>query len=899
MARTQENIATDPLFAAINAGEVPTHEEVRQCLTSAEERLSLLHQKEGSGRAVIREYTLFIDRLLSDLFLRLSRKYSIKDSVALIALGGYGRSELNLRSDVDLTLVFKKKITPAVKELTENMLYILWDSGLDVGFSIRSVKESVALARDDLKTMTALLDTRFVTGDASLSKELEKAVYTKLLSGGRVKAFIDKKKAEFYTRHARFGGTVYILEPNVKEGLGGLRDIHTARWIVQAKTLKKKIDLVGDGLLSKTEAVEFATSFDFLLWTRNELHLRTQRKTEQLNFEHQEHLSRLMGLEDTERALAVETFMQTYYGHASNISLYSELIISRALGARKKGFFTSVKKKRIDNDFTLVDNKVSINSGKVFHADPAKMILAFEHSQALSADIDSFTCDQILKNLVDFNDTHRRSKSVAASFIKILKGKNTYKALKTMHNLKFLETYIPEFKDIKFKVQHDLYHVYTVDVHTLYAVRELDRLSGVHKKDFFLYSTLYEELERQELLILAVLFHDIGKALGKGHAITGADMVPKILGRMGFEEEDIELVRFLVRFHLILADTAQYRDIRDEKLMVEFAKEVGSIKKLNMLFLLTFADVRAVGPEVWNNWKGALFLELYFITLKVLERGSFEVGDLDEVIIRIKEEVKLHLKEAQEDGLERYLRLLPPRYFLSNSPEMIARHMSIVDALRKEPVVMKSVQHTRGAFTEIIICTHDIFGLFSMISGVMAANSINILDAHIYTLQNGIVLDILQVRSPIGERITDEVKLQKIEKDLTGVITGAVRVEKLVERKRPSILDQKTTPDVPTKVEIDNEVSETYTVIDIRTQDRLGLLYNISKVLTGLGVYIVVAKITTKGEAAADIFYVNDIFGQKIYFVERLNHIIDTLYDALEEGSDEKADNARKTQPKN
>ena len=894
MSLTKENIATEPLFAATNAGEVPTPDEVKQTLISAEKRLSLFHQEEGSGRAVVREYTLFIDHMLEEFFARLTRKYSIKDSVALIALGGYGRSELNLRSDVDLMLVYRKKITPAVKELTENMLYTLWDAGLDVGFSIRSVKESVALARSDLKTMTALLDTRLITGDGSLFKELDKTVYTKLLSGGRVKNFIDEKSAEFYTRHARFGGTVYILEPNVKEGLGGLRDIHTARWIVQAKTIKKEIDLIGDGLLSPGEAEEFFASFDFLLWTRNELHLRTQRKTEQLNFEYQVHMSRLMGLKDTERALAVEEFMQTYYGHASNISRYSELIISRALGARKKGFFTSVKKKRIDEDFTLVDNMVSVNSDKVFHADPAKMILAFNHSQEFSADIDSFTCDQILKNLVNFDDTHRQSKSVAASFIKILKGKNTYKALEAMHNLRFLETYIPEFEDIKFKVQHDLYQVYTVDVHTLFAVRELDRLRGVYKKDFFLYSTLYEELERPELLILGVLFHDIGKALGRGHAVTGADMVPKILRRMCFEEEDIELVCFLVRFHLILADTAQYRDFRDEKLLVEFAKEVGSINKLNMLFLLTFADVRAVGPEVWNKWKGALFLQLYFKTLKVLERGNFEVGDLDEMIIRIKEEVMLHLKDAPEAGLERYLRLLPPRYFLANSPEMIASHMSLVDTLRSEPHVMKTVQNTRGAFTEIIICTHDIFGLFSMISGVMAANSVNILDADIYTLQNGLVLDKLQVKSPIGELITNEEKLQKIEVDLSNVITGAVRVEKLVERKRPSILDQKTTPDVPTKVEIDNEVSETYTVIDIRTQDRLGLLYNISKVLTELGLYIVVAKITTKGEAATDIFYVNDIFGQKIYFVDRLKKIINTLYGALEEESDDEA----KTQAK-
>jgi [protein-PII] uridylyltransferase len=887
------NSTGEDLFSETKTGEIPRPEEVKKILAKAEERFMEAHQQNGSGVSVVREYTLLVDRLLTDLFARLSIKYKIKDSVALIALGGYGRSELNMRSDVDLMLVYKKKITPKVKELTENMLYTLWDAGLDVGFSIRSVKESITLAKEDLKTLTALLDTRLITGDASLLKELDKAVYSKLLSSGRASTFIEEKRAENKTRHERFGGTVYILEPNVKEGLGGLRDIHTARWIVQAKKLKKDIDLVADGLLTAEEAGELEASFDFILWIRNELHLLTQRKTEQLNFDHQVHISHMTGLKDTDRALAVEEFMQTYYGHASNIIRLSDLIIARALGVRKKGLFSKRTKKKIDDDFSLVDDLISVNSDKVFSDDPGKIMLLFEHFQKLSKEIDSFTCDQVIKNLKNFKGSHRKSKSVAQSFINILKAKKTFKTLETMHNLRFLETYIPEFKAIKFKVQHDLYHVYTVDVHTLFAVRELDRLLSVHKKDFFLYSTLYEELKRPELLILGVLFHDIGKALGKGHAVTGAEMVPKILGRMGIDDEGIELVRFLVRYHLILADTAQYRDFQDEKLMVEFARDVGSIKKLNMLFLLTFADVRAVGPEVWSKWKGTLFQDFYFRALKVLERGSFEVGDLDETISRIKSEVKLYLKEADEESLEKYLRLLPPRYFLANSPDMIANHMSLVDDLKDSAQVMRTIQNTEGAFTEIIICAHDVFGLFSMISGVMAANSINILDAHIYTLQNGIVIDILQVRSPLGELLTDKEKLKKIEDELSSVITGKVRVEKLVERKRPSILDQKSTPGVPTRIEIDNETSETYTIIDIRTQDRIGLLYNISKVLTDLGAYIVVAKITTKGEAAADIFYVNDIFGQKIYFDQKLKEIVNTLYDALEIGADdvEKATN--------
>lgn len=868
-------------------GEVPSPDEIKELLARYEAELSALHAELGSGRSVVKEYSGFIDRLLTELFTRLIKKYSIKEDVALIALGGYGRSELNFRSDVDLMLVYKRKISPPVKELTENMLYTLWDGGLDVGFSIRSVKEALSLANDDLKTMTALLDTRLITGDPGLLKELDKGVRTKLLTRARAGKFIKEKEAENVSRHARFGGSVYILEPNVKEGLGGLRDLHTARWIVQASGNQKEFDLERDGRLAPDESAELSESFDFLLWVRNELHLNTKRKAEQLNFAHQVGISRILGFEDTERALAVESFMQLYYEHASNISRYSDLMCARLFRAgKKKGFLSTDKRVKLDNDFSLVDGKISIDTKELFTENPASMMRAFELCDTHCAQIGRNTSDLILKNLHLFTDAHRRSKEAAESFLNILRGDNIFKTLQEMHQLKFLETYIPEFSKIKSKVQHDLYHVYTVDVHTLFAIRELERLSGVLKKDFYLYSTLLEELKRPELLMLGLLFHDIGKALGSGHAITGAELVPVILERMGLDSEDIETVRFLVRYHLILADTAQYRDCSDEKLIVEFAREIETSEKLNMLFLLTFADVRAVGPEVWSKWKGALFQELYFKTLKVIERGRFEVGDIDEVIAKIKDEVKSHLKGADDSKVEAYLKLLPPRYFLSNTAEMIAEHKKTVDALADEPVVMRTSQNKEAELSEITICTHDVFGLFSMITGVMAANSVNILDAHIFTLHNGVVLDILQVKSPIGEAITDKGKLEKIEKDLNDVITGSVRVEKLVERKRPSILDQKATPDVPTSIEIDNEVSETYTVIDIRTQDRLGLLYNISRLLTELGVYIVVAKITTKGEAAADIFYVNDIFGQKIFFDKRLAEITRTLYSALEEGEE-------------
>ena len=656
VSKILENMSDSALFKGGHS-DVPTPGEIKEVLAARELILSEAHSEQGSGLSVVREFSTFIDRLLTELFARLTAKYQVNERIALIAIGGYGRSELNLRSDVDLMLVHKKTISKPVKALTENMLYTLWDAGLDVGFSIRSVKEALTLAKSDLKTLTALLDTRLITGDITLLKELDTGVYSKLLTAPLAKKFIEEKLAENVTRHLRFGGSVYILEPNVKEGLGGLRDLHTARWIAQASRAKKELDLREDGLLSKDEAIEFDQSFDFLLWVRNELHLDTKRKSEQLNFDQQVRISRLLGLKDTEQSLAVESFMQLYYGQASNIGRYSEIIISRTLGTVKRGLFSGVKKKRIDDNFNLLDQNISVKSKELFADDPALMIKAFELSQAHNTDIDQPTSDLILKNLHLFTEAHRSSPQAAESFLNILKGNNVFKTLEEMHHLRLLETYIPEFGNIKSKVQHDLYHVYTVDVHTLYAIRELDRLGGILKKDYYLYSTLYEELKRPELLILSVLFHDIGKAFGSGHAVTGAELMPVVLGRLGLDKKDIATVRFLVRYHLLLADTALYRDCSDEKLIVEFAKNVATIENLNMLFLLTFVDVRAVGPEVWSKWKGALFLELYFKTLKVIERGHFEVGDIDELIAGIKDDVKLHLMGADNTGIEAFLKL--------------------------------------------------------------------------------------------------------------------------------------------------------------------------------------------------------------------------------------------------
>lgn len=872
-----------PLLEKIKNSNGAVTAAIKEYLSKGEEGLRARHLSERHGAPVCKTYTLLVDDLLKALFAHKAEELKCKESIALVAIGGYGRGELNLRSDIDLMLLYDKKLTPSIEELTQQILYVLWDTGLDLGFSIRSISECVALSKDDLKTMTALLDLRYILGDRELFNKLNANIRKNIFNKKRTAQFISEKLEENRNRHEKFGGSVYILEPNVKEGEGGLRDLHTAMWIVKANN-GKHVEPLSVGLLSEQDRVTLAKSLDFLLWVRNELHFETGRKTDQLTFDHQERIAGLLGFQNTEHSLAVEAFMQKYYRCASDVNNLSNLISSRHLHrGEQKAFFWPKKKVRIDKNYAIVNGILTLKEKNAFANEPEAVIKAFEYSQAFEVEIDQGTKDLMLNCFENAGAELRTSKEVSGSFLKILKGKSVFKTLKEMHRLKFIETYIPEFEEIACRVQHDLYHVYTVDAHTLFAVREIERLRGPYKADFSILSTVFEELPNPEILMLAVLFHDIGKSKGKGHAEKGAEMVPEICARLSLSEDDTNLIKFLVKNHLLLANTAQYRDLHDEKLIIEFARKVGDIERLNLLYLLTFADVRAVGPDVWNQWKGSLFQELYFKALTVLERGTFEVEEAAVKLKRIEERVVELLIPAGIDraAVEDFFGLLPQRYFLSNGADFIAEHMLILKELGGKPYVMKVRQDTYREYTELIICTHDVHGLFSMITGVMAANAINILGAQINTLKNGIALDILQVNTPHGEFITDESKLKKIESDLSDVITGRIKVEALVGKRKPSILDRRAKPKIKTSLQIDNDVSDSHTVIDIHTQNRIGLLYDITSTLSKLGLYIYIAKISTKGDEAADIFYVKDIFGQKVYYSERLKEILDTLHKAL------------------
>lgn len=863
----------------------------REFLEHFREEVKRGHREGEDGIQVVRSITALTDALVVRLFAALSEDLKIvnQGQLSLVAVGGYGRGELNPYSDIDLMFLYNGKDVKRVEEVANRLLYFLWDLRLDVGYSVRTLNDCVEMAANDVTVKTALLDARLLTGSESLFNDLKKLMLTQVLAK-RSDAFIAEKLEENRKRRAKYGSSVYILEPNIKEGEGCLRDLHTAMWVAK---IKYKIDepreLVLKGILTEEEVGLYWSSLNYLWRIRNELHYLAGRKNDQLTFEAQTSMARFFGYEDRGKTLAVEQFMQDFYLHANRVEHFASVMISkcseREQGARKiLGYFT---RRPVGEGFYVMKGELVVPDESVLRKDPIRLIRIFEYAQKQEVTIAVGTKALIRQNLDLVNDKFRRSREASSSFINILQSeKGVSEALQQMHHLGFLNRFIPEFERIYCKVQHDVYHIYTVDTHTLFAVEEIAKLwRGEYRSTLPLLSQLSLEIDQRWLLILAVLLHDIGKGSGGGHAEVGAELSRTIARRLGLSREDSERLQFLVRHHLLLAHIAQRRDLHDERMIIQFARQMEKSENLKMLYLLTYADIRAVGPDVWTEWKALLLQELYEKAFTVLERGDFKLEASGDRVRRVKRAVFELLREEYPPQLiEAELQALTTRHVLSYTPEVIAGHLRTLLTLGEDKLVLKVSHEAERGYTNLTVCTYDISGLFSMITGVMAANGMNILGAQIHTNTNEKVLDILQVNSPQGFVITDENRWKRLENDLDQVVSGRVKVGALVaKRHRPSILGEKATPTMPARVEIDNEVSSDYTVIDIYAHDKIGLLYSITSTLTRLGLYIGVSKISTKVDQVADVFYVKNIFGQKITEPAKLEEIRKALLEAIDQ----------------
>ena len=853
-----------------------------------------LHEQGASGTEVAHLICDMMDelnnKLMQSIVYDLDAGGSILEHITLVAVGGYGRGELNPCSDIDIMFLHDGTLPAArVEDIAQKLLYFLWDMRLDVGYSVRMLGDCVEMASNDATVKTALIDSRYLCGSRPLFNALHKTVFTQILPKSSDK-FIKEKMVEMKGRRDKYGSTVYLLEPNLKEGEGGLRDLQTAMWVARVKFKFDDVkELIIKGVLSEDELEVYRSALDYLWRIRNELHYFSGRKNDQLTFDAQVHLAGFFGYRDRGKTLAVEDFMRDYYRHANKVEHFASSLVSRCIwrdeGAlRIIGYFV---RRPVGDGCFIIKGELIVPDEAVVAANPPVLMRIFELSQKHGVTLNVRVKGLIRKNLHLVNDRFRRSREVNQSFLNILRSpKQVTETLRLMHHLEFLNCFIPEMEHIYCKVQHDMYHIYTVDIHTLFAVEEAEKmLNGASRTILGFPCSVAAQIGKPELLILSVMFHDIGKGEGGGHADKGADMIPTIARRLGLSREDSERLEFLVRQHLVFAHISQRRDLNDERMIAQFAGQMGTSENLKMLYLLTVADVRAVGSDVWSTWKASLFQELYEKAFNILERGGFQLeASSDRVKRAIRRVVEMLEDELPAPQVKDELKALPVRLLLSTPAETIAGFMRLLVGLDSDQVLMTTSHLPSSGYSEFTICAFDMPGLFSRITGVMAANGVNILGAQINTSRNGKVLDILQVNSPQGLLITDPQRWQKVEKEMRQALHGEVKVADLVARRqRPTLLTSRPTPRFATRVEIDNDVSRDYTVIDIYTHDKVGLLYLITSTLTRLGLYIGVSKISTKVDQVADVFYVQDIFSHKITAADKLADITAQLRQAIDD----------------
>jgi [protein-PII] uridylyltransferase len=803
----------------------------------------------------------------------------------LVAVGGYGRNELCLHSDIDILILFGRKIPSQAKKLAMEIFYPLWDLGLDLGYGVRSINDCLSLCRKDFEVLTSVMDARFIAGESSLYLTLMELLQRKVVSKSVV-AFGNWIEHRNKIRLDEYGDASFLLEPHLKEGIGGLRDYHHIIWLAKVfSPLKSPRDLEYLGKLSHNEYQELRDHLNFIWLVRNHLHHLSGRKNDRLGFENQEEIARRLGFQNQKDLLAVEQFLGRLHSSMSFIKTINRFSLDTYLNKKRdiaKGYYCQ----DISIGLHIHQDELYFDSATAILKEPFLLMEIFKMSSASGCPLSMEAKRLIREFLYLMDDRLRKSDRVVADFLRIMKDGNTYKTLDQMFETGFLESFIPEFGKIKDRVQFDAYHIFPVGRHSLETIRHLNRLTN-HKELLLL--DIFSDLSDPEPLFLAALFHDIGK-IGKGHAHRGIAITQSILKRFGYDKRRTEQVLFLVGHHLLLTETATRRDLNDEKVVVKCARTIGSVENLKMLYLLAWADSRATGPRAWNNWAANLVQELFFKILQILEKGELATPDASRKVKLNRSEVSRQMAgKMSKLDLEELFEVMSPRYLLNTSPHEIVRHLPMLALLNerlKKGEAAAFVLDARGdeseSCWEVIFLGKDRPGLFSDIAGVMTLNNINILSAHIYTWRDGTAVDIFKVTSPLDTNNPEET-WKKIKKDLRRALTGKLSLPyRIGQKKAPLVRSGFDRPTCrPPEVVIDNESSDFFTLIEIFAYNRLGLLFHITRTLFDLRLDIRIAKIATKGDQVADVFYVRDLEGQKAEDEEQVLEIRRSLLHEL------------------
>ncbi|KMW58293.1 [Protein-PII] uridylyltransferase [Candidatus Rhodobacter oscarellae] len=808
---------------------------------------------------------------------------------SVIAVGGYGRAEMAPHSDVDLLFLVPYKMTPWAESVVESMLYILWDLHLKVGQASRSVRDCLRLGREDYTIRTSLLEHRFLCGDAEPAAELRHKLWSDLFRNTATE-FVEAKLAERTARHQKQGGQRYMVEPNVKEGKGGLRDLQSLFWIDKyVFGVDDRADLVSNGVFRQEEYDAFVEAEEFLWAVRCHLHLIADRAADQLTFDRQVEVAERMGYADTAGRRAVEHFMQDYFRHATAVGELTRIFLTALEERHVKRepallrFFQ--RKPRVKPDYKVELNRLNIADEKPFFADKLNILRIFEEALRTGLLIHPDAMRLISANL-DLIDDEMRADPVATRIFLdlLLKHGNPERALRRMNELGVLAVFLPEFAPIVAMMQFNMYHSFTVDEHTIQTIRvlaEIEREELV--EELPVASAILEEGVNRKVLYVALLCHDLGKGRDEDHSVLGARIARKIAPRLGLKPAECETVEWLVRYHLLMSDMAQKRDIADPRTVRDFAKAVQTRERLDLLTVLTVCDIRGVGPNTWNNWKAVLIRALYRQTRRAMEDG-LEALNRGTRGTEAKKNLRARLTGWAPGEIKTELARHYDPYWQGLHVTAHADFAELLKGITEVGIRAKLTPDPDRDATRVCFAMQDHPGAFGRMCGALALVGANIKDARTFTSKDGWATAAFWVQDADGAPF-EASKLHRLRATLEKTMRGEV-VAAEAFKSRDKIKKRERAFQVPTSITFDNDGSEIYTIIEVDTRDRPGLLFDLARTLANANIQISSAVIATYGEQVVDSFYVKDMFGLKFYSESKQKALEKRLREAITRGAE-------------
>ena len=801
---------------------------------------------------------------------------STAEHMAVVAVGGYGRGTLAPGSDVDLLFLLPYKQTPWGESVVEFILYLLWDLGLTVGHATRSIDECIRLARSDMTIRTAVLEARYITGERTLYDTLVTRFDTQVAKGSGPE-FIAAKLAERDLRHRQQGATRYLVEPNVKEGKGGLRDLQTLFWIAKYfYRVRSRDDLVKAGVFSRSEMRLFRKAEDFLWAVRCHLHFLTGREEERLSFDVQREMARRLGYTARPGLEDVERFMKHYFLIAKDVGDLTRIfcaaleehhgksppVLNRFFGLRGR------RRHRIPDstDFIVDNDRINVADDEVFVRDPVNLIRLFHLADRYDLAFHPDSMQLVSRSLRLIDATLREDAEANRLFVEILASRRNPEAvLRRMNETGVLGRFIPEFGRIVAMMQFNMYHHYTVDEHLIQAIGMLAEIEAGHREEAHsLANELMANIQDRVVVYVALLVHDIAKGRPEDHSIAGARVARRLCPRLGLDKVQTETVAWLVEQHLTMSKVAQSRDLNDRKTIIDFAAVVQSLDRLRMLLVLTVADIKAVGPGVWNGWKSQLLRTLYFETEPVITGGHSQLSR-DKRVIAAQAELADKLADWPARERSAYLKLHYPAYWLRvDLPHKLAHAAFIreADKAGRRLATAITAQPDVG-ITEITVLASDHPRLLSVIAGACTAAGADIVDAQIFTTTDGRALDSISIHREFADDADEQRRARRGGDLIEQALSGAVQLPEVIARKvqrRPRL----GAFSLETSISVDNSWSNRFTVVEASGLDRPGLLYDLTRLISDLNLNINSAHIATFGERAVDVFYVTDLLGAKI-----------------------------------